>query len=86
MTRHLSSNITQAVKKGFSSPDASWFRGESIDFLRRTLLDGDARIYEVLDRQAIVPLIEQHLNGEENRRLFIWSLLNVEAWMDQNLV
>jgi asparagine synthase (glutamine-hydrolysing) len=49
--------------------------------VKRTLLNGNARIYEVLDRQAVAPLIEQHLHGEQNRRLLIWSLLNVEAWM-----
>jgi asparagine synthase (glutamine-hydrolysing) len=72
---------TQAEKQGFSSPDASWFRGESIGFVKRTLLNGHPRIYEVLDHQAVASLIEQHLNGEQNRRLLIWSLLNVEAWM-----
>ena len=29
-------------KQGFSAPDASWFKGESIDFVRRTLMTGDA--------------------------------------------
>jgi asparagine synthase (glutamine-hydrolysing) len=40
------------------------FKGESIDFVRRTLLNGHARLYEVLDRQAVMPLIEQHLRTE----------------------
>ena len=83
MSRYIPAEITIAQKQGFSSPDASWFKGESIDFVKRTLLDGSARIYDVLDRQAVVPLIEQHLRGEENRRLLIWSLLNVEAWMKE---
>ncbi len=81
MSRYIPADIAIAEKQGFSSPDASWFKGESIDFVKRTLLDGSARIYDVLDRQAVAPLIEQHLRGEENRRLLIWSLLNVEAWM-----
>jgi asparagine synthase (glutamine-hydrolysing) len=81
MSRYIPTDITRAAKQGFSSPDASWFKGESIDFVKRTLLNGNARIYDVLDRQAVAPLIEQHLRGEENRRLFIWSLLNVETWM-----
>lgn len=78
MARYIPEGITRAEKQGFSSPDASWFKGESIDFVRRTLLNGHARIYEVLDRRAIAPLIEQHLKGEQNRRLLIWSLLNME--------
>ncbi len=81
MRRHIPESIVQAEKQGFSSPDASWFKGDSIDFVRHTLLNGNAHIYDVLDRQAVVPLIEQHLKGEQNRRLLIWSLLNVEAWM-----
>jgi asparagine synthase (glutamine-hydrolysing) len=85
MSRYIPTEITRAEKQGFSSPDASWFKGESIDFVKRTLLNGHARIYEVLDRQAVAPLVEQHLRGEQNRRLLIWSLLNVEAWLDDTL-
>ena len=81
MGRYIPETITKAAKQGFSSPDASWFKGESIEFVRRTLLNGNARIYEVLDRQPVAALIEQHMKGEQNRRLLIWSLLNVEAWM-----
>ena len=33
------SEVTDGAKQGFSAPDASWFRGESIDYVRRTLLD-----------------------------------------------
>lgn len=84
MGRYIPEEITGAAKQGFSSPDASWFKGESIDFVERTLLTGDARIYEVLDRKVVASLVEQHLRGEENRRLLIWSLLNVEAWMHEN--
>jgi asparagine synthase (glutamine-hydrolysing) len=29
-------------------------------------------------------LVNEHLSGEQNRRLFIWSLLNVETWLAQN--
>jgi asparagine synthase (glutamine-hydrolysing) len=81
MARHIPDSITGGLKQGFSGPDASWFKGESIDFVKRSLLDRSARIYDVLDRKALVPMIEQHMRGEENQRLLIWSLLNVEAWM-----
>lgn len=85
MAQYIPTQITNAEKQGFSSPDASWFKGESIDFVKRTLLNGRSRIYDVLDRQAVARLIEQHLRGEQNRRLLIWSLLNVEAWMQDTL-
>jgi asparagine synthase (glutamine-hydrolysing) len=81
MEAYVPKEISGGVKQGFSSPDASWFKGESIDLVRRLLLNESAKIYEVMDRKAVGSLIEPHLNGEQNRRLLIWSLINLEAWM-----
>jgi asparagine synthase (glutamine-hydrolysing) len=80
MERYVPADITGREKQGFAAPDASWFRGESIDYVRRRLLNGDARIYDYLDRDAVRVLIDDHLSGRENRRLLIWSLLSVEEW------
>lgn len=83
MGRYIPADITQAEKQGFSSPDASWFKGESIEFVKRNLLNRNAKIYEVLDRQTVTTLVEQHLRGKQNRRLLIWSLLSVEQWLTE---
>lgn len=82
MSRYIPDEITKANKQGFSSPDASWFKGESIEFVKRKLLDSASPIYSILDYKAVTPLINQHLSGSQNRRLLIWSLLNVEAWLE----
>jgi len=79
MKGHIPQGITKASKQGFSSPDASWFKGESIDFVRATLFNQQALIYELLDRKTIKSLVGEHLDGKKNRRLLIWSLLYVEA-------
>jgi asparagine synthase (glutamine-hydrolysing) len=84
MTRYIPTQITQAEKQGFSSPDASWFKGESIEFVKRKLLSTNARIYDVFDPAAVKSLVNEHLEGQKNRRLLIWSLLNVEYWLDAN--
>jgi asparagine synthase (glutamine-hydrolysing) len=81
MRRHIPADIADATKQGFSAPDASWFKGESIEYVRRVLLQGRPRLYELLDRGTAQGLVEEHLRGEQNRRLFIWSLLNVEHWL-----
>jgi asparagine synthase (glutamine-hydrolysing) len=78
MTRYIPTEITQAEKQGFSSPDGSWFRRESIEFLQRELLSKNAKIYEIFDRGILTDLVDEHLNGKKNRRLLIWSLLNLE--------
>lgn len=80
MEKYIPQDVKNATKQGFSSPDQSWFKGESIDFVKKKLLDKDANIYKYFDRKATEKLINEHLSGEENRRLFIWSLLNFEEW------
>ena len=83
MADQIPRDILNAKKQGFSSPDASWFKGESIDFVKRRLFDKKATIYNFLDFNEIKPLIEEHLGGKENRRLLIWSLLNVDEYLNQ---
>lgn len=77
----LPKDIMEREKQGFSAPDASWFRGESIEYVRRRLLNKNARIYDVLDHEFITGRVNEHVNGENNQRLLIWSLLNIEELM-----
>lgn len=86
MARYIPPEVAEAEKQGFSAPDASWFKGESMDYVRREILDGRARLYEYLDREAVRGLVEEHLEGRQNRRLLIWSLLNFEWWLRKFLV
>lgn len=76
--RWMPKMVTEAAKQGFSAPDASWFRGESLEYVKRCLLRPQARINAFLDRGAVRRLIEEHLSGARNRRLLIWSLLCLE--------
>ncbi len=84
MARHIPAEIVDGEKKGFSAPDATWFKGESIEYVRRVLFDEGALIYHYLDHKAVLALVNEHLEGRQNRRLFIWSLLNVECWLKEN--
>ena len=72
--------VANRVKQGFSAPDASWFRGESIDYIRRTLLNPKAALYEFLNPDYILQVLDEHCSGKANRRLLIWSLLSFEWW------
>jgi len=80
MRRFIPAEVVKHGKQGFSAPDASWFRGESIDYVRATLFNRNADIYDFLDRSAVRDLVSDHLEGRENRRLLIWSLLYLEQW------
>ena len=85
MSRYIPDQITHGIKQGFSAPDASWFKGESIDYVKRHLFGRRARIYDYLDREAVQSLVEEHFQGKANRRLFIWSLLSFELWCQRFL-
>jgi len=80
ISKYMPKDINQAVKQGFSSPDQSWFKGESIDFVKEKLFNSDGKIYNYLDKNTVQKLTNEHLSGKKNRRLFIWSLLNFKLW------
>ncbi len=80
MSRYVPDGVVNQVKQGFTGPDASWFKGDSIDYVRNIVHDPRSRIYGFLDPRTVQGLVDDHLAGRENRRLFIWSLLNFEWW------
>ena len=81
MARYIPKEITDSEKQGFSAPDASWFKGDSIGYVRRTILDRRANIYNYMDYNIVNELVSEHLDGLQNRRLLIWSLLSFEQWL-----
>lgn len=85
MERYIPKEITNSIKQGFSAPDASWFKGNSINFVRRKLMTNRARIYDYINCETCKKLIDDHLTGKTNRRLLIWSLLNMEEFCVQYL-
>ena len=85
MQRHMPAEIASGVKQGFSAPDASWFRGESIDYINQLLRSPRARIYEYLNLPYVFGKLDEHTGGHKNNRLFIWSLLSFEWWLREYL-
>jgi asparagine synthase (glutamine-hydrolysing) len=86
MERYVPPSVTEGEKKGFSAPDASWFRGESIDYVRSTLMGNDAAIFAFFDPKIVHALVSEHLEGRENRRLLVWSFLSLEHWCKKFLL
>lgn len=72
--------IMERRKQGFSSPEASWYRGENASYVRESLLGGDLASAEFLNADFIRETVNDHLDGRRNNRLLIWSLLSFEQW------
>lgn len=81
MNRYVSDDVSTRIKQGFSAPDASWYKGDSIEYVKKMLCSRDARIFSFLNYKAVNGLIDDHLSGKTNRRLLIWSLLSFESWL-----
>lgn len=71
LSRHLDKQVTENPKQGFSSPDASWFKGESMGYIREELSD----VSTLFDQNIVNKIFNEHAAGEKNNRLAIWSLL-----------
>ncbi|MDQ3820564.1 MAG: asparagine synthase C-terminal domain-containing protein, partial [Acidobacteriota bacterium] len=81
LSNYMPENYTNGLKQGFSAPDASWFKGESISYITNLLLDKRARLYDYIQPEAAHALMNEHFSGQTNRRLLIWSLLCFEWWL-----
>lgn len=79
MARIIPPEITNGYKQGFSSPDGSWFKGESIRFVEKELGNQRSPMYNLIDFATTQSLCAEHLRGETNRRLLIWSLLSLNV-------
>lgn len=76
MEKYIPKEIDRAAKQGFSAPDATWFRDESIGFVKNVIYDDRSRLWEYMDKNVVRNLVDEHLSGAANRRLLIWGLLN----------
>ena len=83
MSKYIPSEIVEGKKQGFSSPDSSWFKGDSIDFVRKVIYNKKNKTYDYFDSNAVLSLVDEHLHGKKNRRLLIWSLLNFEKFLNE---
>ena len=77
----LPAGVWSRPKQGFSAPDASWFRGESIDYVNRLLRDPQARIFDFIEPSYVRGVLDEHTAGQVNHRLVIWSCLCFEWWL-----
>ncbi len=81
LNKYVPSQYANGIKQGFSAPDASWFKGESIDYIKELLYNRKARIYDFIRPQMAMEKMDEHLSGKKNNRLLIWSLLSFEWWL-----
>lgn len=85
LSKYLDKQITDNKKQGFSSPDASWFRGESIEYVKNYILRKMSNIKNFADLGAVRNLTKLHFDGKKNMRLFIWSMIYLDRFINKFL-
>lgn len=83
LSKYIPNVITSGIKQGFSSPDESWFKGDSIQYIQNKLMQKNKPMYQLFDFSTIESILHKHMQAIENKRLFIWSLINFEEWHSQ---
>jgi asparagine synthase (glutamine-hydrolysing) len=81
LSSYLDKKIIEGKKQGFSSPDASWFRGESIEYVKKELQGFSS----ICDPKLINSLFEQHVRGNVNNRLILWSFLYLKKFLSNDI-
>jgi len=80
MTDILSAEILKRKKQGFSAPDESWYRGESLAYVQEILLNKRASYRDFINPRYVKQVVEEHVAGRKNHRLLLWSFLSFEWW------
>jgi asparagine synthase (glutamine-hydrolysing) len=80
MSDILPRDVMERRKQGFSSPEASWYRGENAAYVRDILLGRNLASSDYIDPAFIARVVEEHMAGHANHRLLIWSFLSFEWW------
>ena len=76
----LPHEIIHKPKQGFSPPDGSWYRGPTMEQIRMLLLNPESLDRGYFQPVAVRRILDEHLAGQQNHRLLIWSLLCFEWW------
>ena len=80
MAKILPREIVNKKKQGFSPPDASWYRDESLPYIKSIILSKRASARQYFNPKFLEKIIREHSLGQKNHRLLIWSLLSFEWW------
>lgn len=68
-------------KMGFGVPLAAWFRGPLRTLLDETLRPERAKLYEVLNREAVTTLLDEHETHKADHGQRLYHLLLLERWL-----
>lgn len=79
----LPDNFSISAKKGFSAPDATWFREHSSNYITDFFSNKKDVLYEYVFFEEVQKIITTHFEGKKNNRLLIWNLLSFSSLLNK---
>jgi asparagine synthase (glutamine-hydrolysing) len=81
----LPREVVHGRKRGFSIPAAAWLRGELEPFARATLSPETLRRQGFFEPAVVSRLIDDHVQGREDRSRQLWGLLAFTLWHERHV-
>ena len=82
LSRYLPTALTDRPKQGFDVPLAAWLRGPLRDWAEALLDEGRLRREGMLRPESIRRKWAQHLRGDMNWNVDLWSVLMFQGWLE----
>jgi asparagine synthase (glutamine-hydrolysing) len=82
MRQHLPREILQRGKKGFNMPVAKWLTGPLRPLLEEMLSPERLQREGFFNPHYVQQLLREHMQGRQNRRKLLWTLLVFELWYE----
>ncbi|KAA2267113.1 asparagine synthase (glutamine-hydrolyzing) [Solihabitans fulvus] len=78
LAKIIPAHVLNRPKLGFPVPIRLWLRNEMYDWARGII--ADSRTDELLDKRAVLALLEEHKAGQFDRSRQLWALLVFMLW------
>lgn len=77
----LPERVYARKKAGFHSPISFWFRNALQDSLKQTFAEPLPKFQQILRKEKIGDMLDQHFQGKQNHAYRIWGLLIFRSWI-----
>jgi asparagine synthase (glutamine-hydrolysing) len=79
----LPPDVVDRAKAGFAVPLGPWFRGSLRGLAGDFLLDSNARLWNLMQPQAVAALLHDHWTEGADHGKRLWTLIVLEAWLSR---
>lgn len=76
----LPKEVISHRKQGFVGPMTRWLKSDLKSFVLETLSEGNLRKHNLLNRDTVRTILEEHFSGREIHDTLIWSMVIFQTW------